>query len=208
MTAGAATNGAGRALRLVIADDHPLFRVGLAYALRGLDFDVVAEAQDGVEAVEHCKTLRPDAVLLDAKMPRLDGLEACRHIAKLLPEIRVVMLTTFSEPALVDAARQAGAVGYLSKETEASRLASIVRKLVADPSWRLFPHLTQEVPSLSRRELEVLRQLASGLTNKEMARVLGISPETVKDHLVNLYRKLETQDRVSTITKARSLGLL
>jgi DNA-binding NarL/FixJ family response regulator len=195
-------------LRVVIADDHPLFRIGLGYALRGLGFDVVAEAQDGLEAVERCRTLRPDAVLLDAKMPRLDGLEACRQISGAFPDTRIVMLTTFSEPALVDSARQSGAVGFLSKETEASQLAGIVRKLVADPSLRYFPHLTQEVPALSRRELEVLIQLATGRSNKEMARELGISPETVKDHLVNLYRKLETQDRVSALGKARSLGLI
>ena len=192
-------------MRVLVADDHPLFRVGLSYALRGLDFDVVAEASDGLEAVEKCLSLKPQAALLDVKMPRLDGLEACRQIASALPDIRLVMLTTFSEPALIEAARTAGAAAFVSKETEAAQLARLLERLVRDPERREFPHT--DVPRLTSRELEVLRGLVRGLSNKEIARDLSISPETVKGYLENVYRKLEVPDRVSAVGRARSLGL-
>lgn len=192
-------------IRVLVADDHPLFRVGLSHALRGLDFDVVAEASDGLEAVSKCLALRPDAALLDAKMPRLDGLEACRQIASVMPEIRLVMLTTFSEPALIEAARVAGAAAFVSKETDAAELARILKRLVREPDRREFPPV--DVPKLTSRELEVLHGLSRGLSNKEIARQLSISPETVKDYLENVYRKLEVPDRVSAVSRARALGL-
>ena len=194
------------ALKVVIADDHPLFRIGIAYGLRGLELDVVGEASDGLEAVALCERLRPDAVLLDVKMPNLDGLEACKRISQLLPQARIIMLTTFSEAALVGAARSTGAVAFVSKETEAARLASLIRKLCQDSSLRIFPN-GPDLPALTKRELEVLALLASGLTNKEIARSIGLSPETVKDHLENLYRKLDAQDRMGALGKARELGM-
>ncbi len=192
-------------IRVLVADDHPLFRVGLSHALRGLNFDVIAEAGDGLEAVSKCLLLRPDAALLDAKMPRLDGLEACRQIASIVPQIRLVMLTTFSEPALIEAARIAGAAAFVSKETDAAQLGKLLERLVRDPDRREFPRV--DVPKLTSRELEVLHGLSQGLSNKEIARQLSISPETVKDYLENVYRKLEVPDRVSAVSRARALGL-
>ena len=192
--------------RIIIVDDHPLFRVGLGYALKNLGFDVIAEASDGAEGVRRVTELKPDAVLLDAKMPNMDGLEACRQMIAALPQTRIVMLTTFSEPALVQAARDAGAAGFVSKETEAERLAAILHKMLNDPHYTNFPVVN--LPKLSPRELEVLRLMASGQSNKEIAQSLGLSPDTIKDHLENLYRKLEVADRVTAAKRAQQLGLV
>ena len=131
--------------RVIIVDDHPLFRVGLGYALKALGFDVIAEAIDGADGVRRCLELKPDAVLLDAKMPIMDGLEACRQIHAAQPEIRILMLTTFSEAALVQAARVAGAIGFVSKETEAVRLGDLICKAIADPNFVHFPKI--DLPS-------------------------------------------------------------
>jgi two-component system, NarL family, nitrate/nitrite response regulator NarL len=200
------SGGTNMKARVVIVDDHPLFRVGLGYALKALEFDVVAEAQDGADGVRKCLEFKPDAVLLDAKMPNMDGLEACRQIHAGLPNTKIIMLTTFSEPALVQAAKDAGAVGFVSKETEAPKLAKLIEQLIKDPSATQFPRI--ELPKLTPRELEVLRSMVLGKTNKEIAKELKLSPDTIKDHLENLYRKLEAQDRVTASQRARDLGLV
>ena len=191
--------------KILIADDHPLFRVGLSYSLKSLGFDVVAEAFDGQDAIEKCLSMRPEAALLDVKMPRLNGLEACKQISAQIPSLRIIMLTTFSEPALVEAARSAGAAGFVSKETEASELARLINKMLELPNFRHFPVVN--LPKLTTRELEVLKHLVTGLQNKEIARALGVSPETIKDHLERLYQKLEVQDRMGAVSRARALGL-
>lgn len=191
--------------RLVIADDHPLFRLGLAYALRGKGFEVVAEAADGTGAVEACRRLTPDGALFDCKMPRLDGIEACREAVARRPALRVILLTTFGEPALIAAAREAGAAAFLSKDTEVERLASLLLRIIGEPGYTVFPEA--ELPRLTPRELEVLRWLSEGLTNKEIARRVSLSPETVKEHVMNVYRKLDVEDRVGAARRARTLGL-
>lgn len=192
-------------LRVVIADDHPLFRTGLGHALRALGLDVVGEAVNGMQAVELCRRRSPDAVILDAKMPVMDGIVACRAITRADPAVRAVLLTTFTEPALVAAARDAGAVGFVSKETEATELGRMLRRLVDNRALGLFPPI--ELPRLTDREREVLSLLLEGFTNKEIARRLQLSPETVKDHVFNLYRKLDVEDRIGAARRASALGL-
>lgn len=193
-------------MRIVIADDHPLFRIGLKYALRQEGFDVVAEASDGLEALRAAQELRPDAALLDVKMPGLTGIEVCEQLKLTRPDVVSVLITTFSEPAIVQAARQAGARGYLSKETLPQDLARQLRNIIARPDLDCLPQV--DVPRLTPREADVLPLLALGYSNKEIARQLHVSPDTVKDHLARLYAKLEVSDRTEAVGRARSLGLI
>ena len=193
-------------MRLVIADDHPLFRMGLKYALMQQGFDVVAEAADGPSALDACRTYQPDAALLDVKMPGMTGIEVCDRLRITAPRVVSVLITTFAEPAIVQAARAAGARGYVSKETDPESLARQLRDIVAHPEIDRLPHVN--VPRLTPRESEVLPLLAQGFSNKEIARNLGVSPDTVKDHLARLYVKLEARDRTEAVSRARNIGLL
>lgn len=191
---------------MLVVDDHPLFRMGLVMALRSEGFEVVGEAENGCQAVERCRHGEVDVVLLDVRMPELDGVAACRAITAEPGAPLAVMLTTFDEPAVIQAARQAGATAYLSKETEPRELARVLRSVLADPERDWMPKVS--LPDLTPREGEVLRWLAQGLSNKAIAARLGLSPDTVKDHLENVYRKLEVRDRVSALRKAAELGLV
>lgn len=193
------------ALRVLIADDHPLFRMGLRYALAAQGFEVVAEAADGKEALELCRLHRPQAVLMDVKMPNLDGIEACKRLKAALPETLVVMLTTFEEPAIVQAAKMAGATGYLSKETNPVELAKALRRIVERPERNWLPRV--ELPKFTPRERQVLALLVEGGSTKQIAKALDLSPETVKDYLANVYRKLGVRDRLAAVREARELGL-
>ena len=193
-------------MRVLIADDHPLFRMGLAYALVGEGFDVVAEVGTGDLAIDRCRQGGIDIAVLDVRMPGTDGIAACRAITALEDPPLVAILTTFDEPAIVAAAREAGAHAYLSKETAAGELARILRKLVEDPSRTYLPRV--ELPDLTPREGEVLVLLAEGMATKEIASHLGLSPETVKDYVQAVYRKLEVHDRVSAVRRAAELGLV
>ena len=190
---------------VLIVDDHPLFRMGLSMALKAEGFQVVGEAENGRQAVERCRHADVDVVLLDVRMPELDGISACRSITAAPGAPVAVMLTTFEEPAVIQAARDAGATAYLSKETEPRELARMLRNILADPKRDWLPSVA--LPSLTRREEEVLALLAQGLSNKAIASRLGLSPDTVKDHLENVYRKLEVRDRVSALRRATELGL-
>ena len=191
---------------MLVVDDHPLFRMGLVMALRSEGFEVVGEAENGRQAVERCRHGEVDVVLLDVRMPELDGVAACRAITAEPGAPLAVMLTTFDEPAVIQAARQAGATAYLSKETEPRELARVLRSVLADPERDWMPKVS--LPDLTPREGEVLRWLAQGLSNKAIAARLGLSPDTVKDHLENVYRKLEVRDRVSALRRATELGLV
>jgi DNA-binding NarL/FixJ family response regulator len=192
-------------MRLLIADDHPLFRVGLRAALERDGFEVVGEASDGQEALKLCLQLLPDGVVLDVRMPQMDGITAARLLREQRYRGLITLLTTFNEPVLLQQAALAGADAYWSKELPPEALAERLRRL----DQGLEPRLrAPELPKLTTREQEVLQWMAQGLSTKEIARHLHISPETVKDHLVRLYEKLEARNRVEALERARSLGLL
>lgn len=192
-------------MRLLIADDHPLFRMGLRAALEREGFAVVAEASDGQEAVKLGLELLPDGVLLDVRMPQVDGIAATRMLREQRYNGLIALLTTFNEPVLIQQAAYAGADAYWSKELPPEALAERLRRL----GLGLEPRLrAPELPKLTAREQEVLQWMAQGLSTKEIARQMHISPETVKDHLSRLYEKLEARNRVEALERARSLGLL
>ncbi len=192
-------------MRLLIVDDHPLFRVGLKAMLERQGFKVVGEAQNGREAVEKALTLTIDAVLLDIKMPDMDGIEAARELRRRGFEGHIVMLTTFTEPALQVEAAKAGANAFLSKEASPLEVAEVLQALQDGRMRRFEP---PPLPDLTTRELEVLRLLAEGLSSKQIAMRLDLSPETVRDYTKKLYLKLDAHGRVEALEQARRLGLI
>ncbi len=211
--------------RLVIADDEPLVREGLRLVLE-LDpgLEVVAEAGDGVEALEQVRVHRPDLLLIDIRMPRLDGIEAIRRLTTdpTLTDTRTVVLTTFADDALLVRAARAGACGYLLKSMPPEDIRSAVHAAARGETAvapRLVARLLREYadgrvsrsPALDRlteRETAVLRELASGLSNVEIGQRLYVSEGTVKTHVAAILRKLGVRDRTQAAVAAYELGLV
>ena len=203
-------------IRVVLADDHEMVRVGLGELLGSADdIDVVGTASDGEEAVEVVQRERPDVVLCDLSMPRLDGPAATRRIAEVAPDTRVVMLTAFSERDRILGALDAGAVGYLLKDAPPEELFAAVRSAARGES-PLDPKAAQAVLSerserrsveLSGREREVLGLVAEGMPNKLIARRLEISEKTVKAHLTRVYEQIGVSDRTQAALWAQRNGL-
>lgn len=199
--------------RVLLVDDHQLVRAGLSSLVDSADdLEVVGEAADGREALDAVATLGPDVVLMDLSMPVMDGVEATRLITETLPDIRVVVLTSFSDRSRVTAALEAGAVGYLLKDCEPAELLAGVRAAAKghapiDPrvAHALLPSRTptSDAPDLSPRELEVLQLVAEGLANKQIARRLGIAERTVKAHVGSVFRRIGVADRTSAALWAR-----
>jgi DNA-binding NarL/FixJ family response regulator len=198
--------------RVVIADDQALVRTGFRLILTSAGIDVVGEAADGLEAVQLARALRPDVILMDIRMPALDGLEAARRILGETPGVRVIMLTTFDLDKYVYAALAAGASGFLLKDVTPEHLANSVR-LVSTGDALLSPSITRrlverfagpdggvppvpaDLSALTPRELEVLRLVGRGLSNAEIAEFLTLSEATVKTHVARIFAKLELRGR-------------
>jgi len=193
-------------MRLLIADDHPLFRIGLRAALEKEGFSVVGEAGDGDEAIRLVETYQPEVVILDIRMPKMDGIEACTRLRQRGYDGLVGMLTTFTEAAIQNKAASAGANAYFSKEVSPAELARRIRRLTANPEDQRFT--PPPVPSLTPREREVLNLLSLGLTAREMGERLGLKPDTVRDYLKRLYGKLDASNRIEALEQARRLGFL
>jgi DNA-binding NarL/FixJ family response regulator len=205
-------------IRILIADDHSVVRQGLKMFL-GLDeeFDIVGEATNGAEAVDRSRELQPDVVLMDLLMPVKDGISAIGDIRREMPDIEVIALTSVLEDASVVGAIKAGAIGYLLKDTQSDELRRAI-KAAAQGQVQLSPQAasrlmrevrTPESPeSLTDRETEVLRLLARGFANKEIARDLVIGEKTVKTHVSNVLAKLGVQSRTQAALYAVRIGLV
>ncbi|MGI5232752.1 response regulator [Actinoallomurus sp. CA-142502] len=204
-------------IRLLIADDHPVVRDGLSSLFaRDPDFEVVGEAGDGAEAVRLAGDLRPDVILMDLRMPGMDGVTAIAELARQGTAARVLVLTTYDTDSHVLPAIEAGATGYLLKDAPRAELLRAVRaaahgEAVLSPSVasRLMNRVrTPGSGPLSRREIEVLELVAAGSTNRQAAARLFITEATVKTHLLNIYAKLGVGDRAAAVAEAYNRGLL
>jgi DNA-binding NarL/FixJ family response regulator len=206
-------------LRILIADDHPLYRDGLKAALPATDFDVVGEAPDGGRAVALSLDLQPDVVIMDLHMPHIGGIEATRRIARGSPHVAILVLTMLADDESVFAALRAGARGYLLKGAGQAEIRRAVQT-VADGGGvfgesiarRVMEHFSEQHPSepfpeLTEREREVLSMVAAGQNNMAIADRLGLAPKTVRNHISSILTKLQVSDRSQAIIRARSAGL-
>ncbi len=204
-------------VRLLIADDHPVVRDGIR-AILGTqpDLEVVGEAATGAEAVELARDLRPDVILMDLQMPHVDGTAAIAQIRGYDPQAKVLVLTTYDTDADITRAVEAGATGYLLKDTPREQLFDAIRsaargKAVLSPAvaTRLLARMRRsKAEALSGREIEVLTAVGRGLTNKDIGRHLHISEATVKTHLLHIFTKLEVADRTAAVTLAIERGII
>ncbi|MCH9687545.1 MAG: response regulator transcription factor [Deltaproteobacteria bacterium] len=212
--------------RVLLVDDQASFRQGLRALLSTEPgIEIVGEAHDGVECLRTVGVLAPDVVLLDLRMPTMGGVETTRRLKQLRPEIQVVVLTTFDEDELMFEALKEGALSYLLKDATADTIANAIRaaaegrsilarsvahKFVSEfarMARLIGPEHTQDL-GLSKRELDVLRHIARGSSNKEIGSALRIAEGTVKNHLTNIFGKLEVSDRTQAALLARSRGLV
>ena len=219
-------------IRVLLADDQDIIRTGLTIILNHqADIEVVGQAADGLEAIELAKQLLPDVILMDIKMPRLNGIQATRQIVAALPKTQIIILTTYDTDDWVFDGIRAGAIGYLLKDTSGDNLAEAVRgalrgesqmdPTVARKVLREFQHVTsvgkavvppapkeEPLEKLTDREEEILKLLAAGLSNKEIAQQLALSEGTVKNHISAILAKLHANDRTQAVLTALKRGLV
>jgi len=201
-------------IRILLVDDHLIVRMGIASIISYEDdLEVVAEASDGKEAVRLAMQLKPDVVLMDLVMPHMSGIEATAEIRTACPDTRIIILTTYGTSSELRAAMEAGASGVLSKTSSQPEIIDALRKTVAGRQVvsREFIHLlkaTPESPKLSLRQRETLSYIAKGFTNQEVADMLGISIDTVKDYLKTIFARLGVSTRAEAASLAVSTGII
>jgi DNA-binding NarL/FixJ family response regulator len=201
-------------IRILTVDDHPLLREGIAALVNAeCDMKLVAEASDGQDAIEQFRLYRPDVTLMDLQMPALNGIEAIIGIRSEYPEARIIVLTTYTGDVQVLRALKAGARAYILKEHVHRELLDTIRAVHAGQK-RIPPEVAAELAEhaaadeLSSREIDVLRLIATGNANKQIAAQLSISEETVKSHVANLLAKLGANDRTHAVTLALKRGII
>jgi DNA-binding NarL/FixJ family response regulator len=205
-------------VRVLVVDDHPVVRQGLMAILRWeKDVELVGDAADGLEAVRLILEKRPDVVLLDLRLPHLGGIDVMRQVRPQMPDVRFLVLTTYDTDEYIGPALAAGAQGYLLKDAEPDELARAIRALMnggaaLEPkvAARVLGHLSAGTPmdELSEREVEVLRLLANGGSNKSISSQLSLSENTVKSHISHIFGKLGVQNRAEAVSAAVRRGLL
>ena len=218
-------------IRLVVADDVPIFREMVVCALElEDDLEVVGQASNGADAVEACRQHQPDVIILDVEMPRMNGVEATRQIVASCPKTRVVILTAFEDDGLILQLIQAGATGYLLKESKTNEVIRAIRTAyggeslidpkVAQKMMRMMMGMSTQVAAapknggadkleqLTSREREVLREIGRGRNNKELAEICQIGGNTVKTHVARIMQKLDVRDRVELVLLAVQAGLV
>ena len=212
-------------IKVLIVDDHEVVRDGLSVMMeRQEDFSVVGEAKNGQEAIERTRALRPDVILMDLRMPEMDGVEAMRQIRAEDDAVKFIVLTTYDSDEYIFDAIDAGAKGYLLKDASREDLFKAVRTVNQGESLiepgvvsKVLDRLTQlsrrgaqgaDYAILSEREVEVLRLMANGSANKQIAAELSITESTVKTHVANIFQKLEVSHRTEAVTKAMTKGII
>jgi DNA-binding NarL/FixJ family response regulator len=209
-------------IHVLIADDHTLFRDGLVALLNSVeDIEVVATAEDGKGAIQRASVTQPDVILMDILMPEINGIEATREIVRTSPHIGVVMLTMFEDDESVFEAMRAGARGYILKGADQDEVLRAIRAVARGEALfgpsiatRLMDFLTppdqtapQAFPELTDREREILSLIAQGDNNSEIAKKLNVTLKTVRNHVSNIYNKMQVTDRVQAVLRAREAGL-
>lgn len=209
-------------IKIVIVDDHPVVREGIGAMLkREPDFKIVGEASNGAEAIERAKELSPDVMLMDLRMPEIDGVEAITRIKAEKPDIKFIILTTYSDDEYIFKGIAAGARAYLLKDAPrdelfkairaVSRGESLIQPVVASRLLDRLAELTNKAPAvdtLSEREVEVLNLMAKGVSNKDIADQLSITQSTVKTHITSIFQKLDVTTRTEAVTTALKRGII
>lgn len=223
------SNGVTKKIRVLIADDHQVVREGLTSVLESKgDIEVIGLAADGKEAVQKARELSPDVVIMDISMPNMNGVEATRQIKKESPQIGVVVLTMYGDEEYIFDLVRAGAAGYLLKDADSAQIAKAIRAVSKGESM-IHPSIAAKIlnefsqlssgklkggkaikseDELSERETEVLKLMADGKSNKEIANELELSDKTVKNHIQHIFRKLSVSDRTKAVVSAVRMGLI
>jgi DNA-binding NarL/FixJ family response regulator len=210
------------AIKLLIVDDHPVVREGIGAMLkREPDFKIVGEASNGLEAVEQARELSPDVILMDLRMPEMDGVEAITRIKEAKPEVKFIILTTYSDDEYIFKGIAAGARAYLLKDAPRDELfkairavyrgESLIQPVVASRVLDKLAELSKKNPgaeTLSEREIEVLRLMAKGDSNSNIAELLSITQSTVKTHITSIFQKLNVTTRTEAVTTALKRGII